>query len=408
MDGYIAGGGYEAITKALKEMQPSDVIREVNASGLRGRGGGGFPAGKKWKSVLDSSKKREQTRYVVCNAAEGEPGTYKDRSLIRSNPHQLIEGVILASYAIGAHEAYIYVNSHEGREGKILETALAEAGEKGFTGNNILGSSFNLVLKLFNAPDSYVAGEETAMLEVIEGKTAKPRMKPPYYPFQQGLFGQPTLVNNAETLSNIPHIIRHGGEWFSLIGSAESPGTMLFTLTGDIKMPGVYEAPLGTSLRSLIYDCGGGMKEGKEFKAAFPGGPSVPMVRKLDIAMDFDSLRKAGSALGSGGVIVYAADQCMVKAALETARFFKEGSCGLCPPCVKGPAQLVAILERIEEGKGEVADLRSIEEICHFIRGRGYCYLVTGAALSTASIFTAFKPEFKTHISNKKCPFKGH
>lgn len=408
MDGYVAGGGYQALSKALKEMQPSEVIREIKASGLRGRGGGGFPTGEKWESLFKSSKKGEQTRYVICNAAEGEPGTYKDRSLIRSNPHQLIEGVILASYAVGAHEAYIYVNSHEGREGKILETALAEAKEKGFTGNNILGSGFNLEIKSFNAPDSYVAGEETAMLEAIEGKTAKPRMKPPYYPFQQGLFGKPTLVNNAETLSNIPHIIRHGGDWFSLIGSAESPGTMLFTLTGDIRMPGVYEAPLGTSLRSLIYDCGGGMKEGREFKAAFPGGPSVPIVRELDIAMDFAALKKAGSALGSGGVIVYAADRCMVKAALETARFFKDGSCGLCPPCVKGTAQLAEILNRIEEGKGKTEDLRSIEEICHFIRGRGYCYLVTGASLSAASILASFKPEFKTHISNKKCPSKGH
>ena len=290
IDEYVAGGGYQALTKALKEMQPSEIIREVKTSGLRGRGGGGFPTGEKWELLLKFSKKGEQTKYVICNAAEGEPGTYKDRSLIRSNPHQLIEGVILASYAVGAHEAYLYVNSHEGREGKILETALAEAKEKGFTGNNILGIGFNLEIKSFNAPDSYVAGEETAMLEVMEGRAARPRMKPPYYPSHQGLYGKPTLVNNAETLSNIPHIIRHGGDWFSLIGSAESPGTMLFTLTGDIKMPGVYEAPLGTSLRSLIYDCGGGMKEGKEFKAAFPGGPSVPMVRKLDIAMDVDQI----------------------------------------------------------------------------------------------------------------------
>lgn len=426
IDKYMTEGGYHALTKAVKEMQPMELIKEVEASGLQGRGGGGFPAWRKWESVhnapsdVKSAKKgpfgssRSQRgksqrgeKYVVCNAAEGEPGTLKDRYLIRSNPHQLIEGVILASYAVGAHVAIIYVRSSEEEiESKILEKALIEAEEKGFLGNAVMGSSFNLEIKLFKAPDSYVAGEETAMLEAIEGKAARPRIKPPY-PTLQGIYGKPTLINNVETLSNIPHIINHGGNWFSIIGTEDSPGTKLFTLTGDIEKPGIYELPMGILLRDLIFGYGGGIKDGKGFKAAFPGGPSTPLMTDLDIPMDFKSLEKKGSALGTGGVIVFSEDRCMVRVAVEFSRFFKEGSCGLCPPCVTGSSQLTEILDKIERGNGEMADMMSIEEVSDFMRGRGYCQLVSGASLSAASVFRAFEEEFIEHISSKQCPIKA-
>jgi len=402
-ESYRKKGGYAALKKAVEVIGPPGILEELKKSGLRGRGGAGFPTWKKWDMVL---RHKAQQKYLCCNAAEDEPGTLKDRYLLRSNPHQLIEGVILAAYAIGANVAYLYINCRYEEELRFMEAALVEAKEHGHWGRDFEKSGFCVQLKICQSPGTYVAGEETALLEVIEGKVAAPRQKPPYYPTTHGLFGKPTVVNNAETLSNIPHIVQKGGDWFRAVGAPDSPGSMIFTLTGEVNRPGLYELPMGSSLVELIEVKGGGIKGGKDLKALFPGGPSNTIISadQVDVALDFDSLKAIGTGLGTGAVIVMSEETCMVRSALEVAQFFAAESCGQCPPCMLGTAQLSEILAKIESGKGEERDLRQIEQICGMIKGRGQCYLLTGASIAVESIFEKFRHEYELHVSESRCP----
>ncbi|HZR45992.1 MAG TPA: NADH-quinone oxidoreductase subunit NuoF [Candidatus Manganitrophaceae bacterium] len=399
---YVQKGGYFGLSRAV-QLSPPGVLEEVKKSGLRGRGGAGFPTWKKWEMVVQQKEKR---KYLCCNAAEDEPGTFKDRYLLRANPHQLIEGAIISAYAIGADEAYLYINGRFEEELQFMEEALQKAKDQGHWGRPMAGSGRTIELKITRSPGTYVAGEETALLEVIEGRVAAPRQKPPYYPAVHGLFGKPTAVNNAETLSNVPHIIREGAEWFRAIGTATSPGSLIFTLTGDVNRPGLYELPLGTSLRDLIEVYGKGVKDGKKLKAVFPGGPSNTIIPadQIDVPLDFDSLKAIGSGLGTGAVIVMSEEVCMVRAAIEYARFFSRESCGQCPPCKLGTVHLSEILEKIESGHGTEKEVKQVEQVCGMIKGRGYCYLLTGASIAVESIFKHFQPEFEAHVQEAKCP----
>lgn len=404
---YTRLGGYEGLKKALCGSTPDEVIEEVQRAGLRGRGGAGFPTGKKWE-LAARKRSKSNKKYVCCNASEGEPGTYKDRTLVRANPHQLLEGVIIAAYAVGADEAYIFLKGSFQQEHEILSRAVEEAAGAGFWGENILGTPFNLKLHVFRGPDLYIAGEETAMLEAIEGRPAQPKQKPPFYPIQWGLFGQPTLVNNAETLCNVPHILRRGSAWFSGIGHPKSPGTMLFTVSGEVKRPGVYELPLGTSLRELVFEWGGGMQGDRRVKAVFPGGPSQTLLLEpdLDVSLDFESLKEKGSGLGTAAVVVLSEAMCMVSVALHFSGFFMRESCGQCPPCRLGTIHMTQVLEKIEQGKGDAKDLTALEQIFTLIRGRGYCDLINSSVRSTQSVLQHFKEEFEAHIRDKRCALK--
>jgi NADH-quinone oxidoreductase subunit F len=399
---YVQKGGYSGLRRAV-QLGPSGVLETVKKSGLRGRGGAGFPTWKKWEMVV---QQKESRKYLCCNAAEDEPGTFKDRYLLRANPHQLIEGAIISAYALGADEAYLYINGRFEEELQFMEEALQKSKEEGHWGRPMEGSARTIELKVTRSPGSYVAGEETALLEVIEGRVAAPRQKPPYYPAVHGLFGKPTAVNNAETISNIPHIIREGAEWFRTIGTATSPGALIFTLTGDVNRPGLYELPLGTSLRELIEVYGDGVKDGRRLKAVFPGGPSNTIIPadQIDVALDFDSLKAIGSGLGTGAVIVMSEDVCMVRSAIEYARFFSRESCGQCPPCKLGTVHLSEILEKIESGQGTEKEVQQVEQVCGMIKGRGYCYLLTGASIAVESIFKHFQHEFDAHVEGAKCP----
>lgn len=403
---YLRRGGYTALSKTILTVDPSKVLEMIKRSGLRGRGGAGFPTGKKWEMVI---QRKADRKYLCCNAAEDEPGTFKDRYLLRSNPHQLIEGAILAAFAIGAAEVYLYINGRYEEEIEFMEQALQTAKEKGHWGEQVEGTSFSVELRIRKSPGTYVAGEETALLEVVEGRSAKPRQKPPYYPAVKGLYGMPTVVNNAETLSNVAHIVREGVDWFRSVGTAASPGTLIFTLTGGVGRPGLYELPLGTSLRKLIEVYGGGIRGGKRLKAVFPGGPSNTIIAadQIDVALDFDALKAIGSGLGTGAVIVMSEEACMVQSAIQYARFFARESCGQCPPCKLGTAHLSEILEKIELGQGDEKDLQQVEQVCGMIKGRGYCYLLTGASIAVESIFRCFKEEYVAHVQQGACPLVG-
>ncbi len=398
---YGQNSGYEGFVKAITS-NAAHVLENIKISGLRGRGGAGFATWKKWDMV---AHRQNGQKYLCCNAAEDEPGTYKDRYLLRTNPHQIIEGALIAAYAIGADEIYFYLNGRFETEIQFMELALQEAKEHGYWGQD--NAPFRTVFHLCKSPGTYVAGEETALLEVIEGKAAQPRQKPPYYPAMHGLYGKPTVVNNAETLANVPHIMQKGGLWFRTTGTPTSPGTMIFTLTGDIKHPGLYELPLGIPLNELIEDYGGGIKHGKRLKAVLPGGPSNTIIPEYQtgVLLDFDSLKMIGSGLGTGAVIVLSEDACMIQAAIEYARFFARESCGQCPPCVLGTAHLVEILERIESGRGSEKEIKQVEQVCGMIKGRGYCYLLTGASIVVESILKHFRDEFDTHVHEAGCPF---
>jgi NADH-quinone oxidoreductase subunit F len=402
-DAYVRKGGYSGFSRAIHILGPQGVFEVVKKSGLRGRGGAGFPTWKKWEMVI---QQKENRKYLCCNAAEDEPGTFKDRYLLRSNPHQLIEGALISAFALGADEAYLYINGRFEEELQFMEQALQESKANGHWGGALEGSGRAIQLKIARSPGTYVAGEETALLEVIEGRVAAPRQKPPYYPAVHGLFGMPTAVNNAETLSNIPLIVREGAEWFRTKGTVTSPGSLIFTLTGDVNRPGLYELALGTSLRELIEVYGEGMKEGRSLKAVFPGGPSNAIIpgNQIDVPLDFDSLKAIGSGLGTGAVIVMSEDVCMVRSAIEYARFFSRESCGQCPPCKLGTVHLSEILEKIESGQGTEKDVQQVEQVCGMIKGRGYCYLLTGASIAVESIFRHFQHEFDAHVEEGRCP----
>jgi len=404
IDGYLKVGGYEAWKRCVDGLSANEVVAELKKAGLRGRGGAGFPTGVKWDKVLNH---RVKEHYFVCNAGEHEPGTFKDRYLLKTLPHQLIEGCLIAAHTVQAKAAFIYVNHEYEEERENLKKALAEAQARGFVGKNVLGKGYDVELQVFDGYGSYVAGEETAMLESMQGRPAMPRQKPPFYPTDFGLYGKPTLVNNVETLCNIPRILYKGAAWFTQVGTEKCPGTMMFSLSGSVNRPGVYEMPMGVTIRELIEKCGGGVKGGRKIKAVFPGGPAFSMVTadQLDLQMDFDSLKKAGTGLGSAGTIVIDDATCMVAATLKYSNFFKGESCGQCPPCRMGTNNLATLMAKIEEGQGTQKDMDSLLQLCGFVKGTGYCTLVTGAAVLVQSSVKLFRQEYEEHLRLHRCPF---
>ena len=403
---YEARDGYAAIRKILKDgMKPEDVIAEVKKSALRGRGGAGFPTGLKWSFM---PRAFPGPKYLVCNSDEGEPGTCKDRDIHRYNPHQIIEGMIIGAYAMGIPVGYNYIHGEIWAEYDRFEEALEEARAAGYLGDNILGSEFSFQLHAFHGYGAYICGEETALLESLEGKKGQPRFKPPF-PASFGMYGKPTTINNTETFAAVPFIIREGGEAFLNLGRPNNGGTKLFSVTGHVNRPGNYEVKLGTPFAKLL-DMAGGMRGGKKLKGVIPGGSSMPVI-KADLMMatdmDYDSIAKAGSMLGSGAVIVMDEDTCMVKAAERLAYFYYEESCGQCTPCREGTGWLYRIISRIEHGQGRVEDLDLLLNLSDQIQGRTICALGDAAAMPVRAFVKNFREEFEYHIAHKHCMVKA-
>ncbi len=398
---YIERGGYQALAKALKEYQPEELVELVKASGLRGRGGAGFPAGVKWGFL----PKGVYPRYLVCNADEGEPGTFKDRVLIEDDPHGLIEGIIISSYACQAELAFIYIRGEYAFGAERLERAIEQAYEKGYLGQDILGSGYDLELVVHRGAGAYICGEETALLSSLEGDRGHPKLKPPF-PASEGVYRKPTIINNVETLFNVPFIVQHGAEWYRGFGTERSPGPKLFSISGHVKKPGVYELPLGTPLRTLIYDYAGGPLDGKPIKAVIPGGASTPMLPAEMIGqvnLDFESLTEAGSMLGSGAVIVIGQGACIVKTVKRLTAFFRHESCGQCLPCREGTDWMYKILRRIERGQGREEDLDLLLDICDNIGGKSFCPLGDAALGPVTSSIRHFRNEYLHHIREGRC-----
>lgn len=395
IDTYLGVGGYEAIRKALT-MTPEAVIAEVSASNLRGLGGAGFPTGRKWQFI---PKDVDKPKYLIANADESEPGTFKDKYIMVHAPHVLLEGMMIASYAIGAHRAYIYIRGEYVRPAEVLEGAIRQAYERGFLGKNIFGSGYELDIVVHRGAGAYICGEETALLESLEGKKGWPRMKPPF-PAVEGFLKSPTIVNNVETLSYVPAIITHGGAWFAQMGTERSGGVRLFSVSGHVNKPGVYELPLGTPLREIIFDHAGGVLGGRKLKAVIPGGSSSPVLRadEIDVPMDFDSLNKIGSMLGSAGVIVMDETTCMVKALLVVTRFYRHESCGQCTPCREGTGWAEKILQRIVSGQGRPEDVDNLHSVADGIIGNTICPLGDAAALPILSFVKKFREEFEYYV----------
>ncbi len=401
---YLKGGGYKAFQKALKEMSPDDVVEEVKLSGLRGRGGAGFPTGLKWEFAAADIK---EPKFFVCNADEGEPCTFKDRVIIEKDPHALIEGMLIGAYATGCRYGYIYLRGEYPIGRKILEKAIGEAYQRGFLGENILGSDFSFDLYVHSGAGAYICGEETALIESMEGKRGEPRIKPPF-PVNAGYLWKPTVVNNVETLANIPLIIERGGKWYSQIGSPDCPGPKLFPVSGKVKRPGVYELPMGTKLEEIIFEHAGGIVKDRKLKAVFPGGASSSVLtsEEISVPMDFPSLAKAGTMLGSGAIMVLDETDCIVNAALRLIKFFRHESCGKCTPCREGTDWLVRILERIEGGRGVEEDLEVILSVCETMEN-SFCGLGMAAHNPVGSTVKKFKEEYLAHIKGGKCPFRS-
>jgi NADH-quinone oxidoreductase subunit F len=398
---YIARDGYFALAKAL-QMKPGEIIEEIKRSGLRGRGGAGFPTGLKWEFTYKVSADQ---KYVLCNADEGEPGTFKDRLIMEGDPHSLIEGMIIAGYAVGATKGYIYIRGEYHSSIEILKKAIEQAYEYGFLGENILGSGFNFDLKIRLGAGAYVAGEETALIESIEGKPARPRLKPPYPP-TFGLFGKPTVVNNVETFVNVPRIIMNGAEWFKKFGTDSSPGTKVFSLVGNVVRKGIVEVPMGVTVRDLIFKFGGGVEGGRKLKVVQTGGSAGTFIGpdKLDVPLDFDSYAKYGVSLGSGVILVADETHCAVDLALAVMRFFEHESCGKCTPCREGTRMIVNILERISRGEGKKEDLDTLREIARNAGETSFCGLGQSIPVPLLSIVDNFEEEFRAHIGANKCP----
>ncbi|MGB3940235.1 MAG: NADH-ubiquinone oxidoreductase-F iron-sulfur binding region domain-containing protein [Candidatus Manganitrophaceae bacterium] len=400
LEEYLAVGGFQGLKKALG-MSQMGVIDEIKRSSLRGRGGAGFPTGIKWEGVYKKTADilgMTPTKYLVCNGSEGEPGTYKDRYLIQKNPYGLIEGMMIGSYAVGTYKAIICIKEIFKREIAILERALKECIDAGYVGDNVMGTGRNLPLELAFGPDSYLLGEDRAQLEVIEGKPAWPRAKG-MIPVEYGLYGQPTVVNNIETLSTIPHILLKGAAWFKSIGTADTAGTMIFTLCGDVNRPGMYELPMGTPLRTLIEVYGGGAKIDRHIRAVF-SGPTNAVIPpdKFDTPLDFASMRKIPSGLGSGGFIVYDDTACILKAGVNFAKFLAIESCGQCASCKTGTGRIAHRLERLDQGKATEQDVMGILDECSHTKGSGRCYLVTETGIDISSIFHHFSEDIVEHL----------
>ena len=404
---YEAAGGYEGLRKALKTMSPRDVITELKNSNLKGRGGAGFPTGMKFESMAPVEDPR-RPRYFIANADEMEPGTFKDRMLIEGNPHQLIEGLILSSYAVQADIAYIFLRWAYNLPVRVLEQAVAEAYAGGLLGKNILGSGFSLDMHIHVSAGRYICGEETALLNALEGRRAVPRSRPPHATLV-GLWGKPTIVNNAETLSNISHIIRNGAAWYKGLSRSEDGGTKIFGVSGHVKRPGAWELPMGTPVREILFDHAGGMKDGYNFRALIPGGASTEFLleKHLDVKMDYSSVQKAGSRMGTGTMVVLDDRTCPVGFVLNLERFFARESCGWCTPCREGLPWTARILEEIEEGRGEPQDIDTLLSLTRMMGiGKTFCVLAPGAMEPLQSALLYFREDFERHISGKRCPWR--
>ena len=402
LDTYQSEGGYESLKKILTEKMPQeDIIDMVKTSGLRGRGGAGFPTGLKWSFINRSAP---GDKYIVCNSDEGEPGTFKDRDILRYNPHALIEGMIIAGYAIGGVGGYNYIRGEFWEPYERFNDALQEARDAGLLGDNILGSGFSFDIHAHLGGGAYICGEETALLESIEGKKGQPRFKPPF-PAMFGLYGRPTVINNTESLASIPDIIRQGPEWFRDLGVENSGGSKLFSVSGNVNKPGNFEVPMGTPFAELL-EMAGGMKDGRKLKAVIPGGSSSPVLPgdvMMDLNMDYDSIQNAGSMLGSGAVIVMDDSNCMVKVLDRISYFYYEESCGQCTPCREGTGWMHRVIHRIEHGKGKQEDLDLLDDVAKKIMGRTICALGDAAAMPVAGFIKHFRDEFQYHIDHKKC-----
>jgi len=392
-------GAYRFLPTVLHEFSPARIIEEVKASGIRGRGGAGFPTGLKWSFVPQDSGKPV---YLMCNADEGEPGTFKDRDIIRFDPHLLIEGIIIASYALGVHSAYIYIRGEFVEEARILQQAIDEAYAAGLLGENILGSGFDLDITVHRGAGAYICGEETALIESVEGKPGRPRYKPPF-PAVEGFYRCPTVVNNVETLATIPIIVERGGAWHAEIGRPNNTGCKIFSVSGCVKRPGNYEVPLGTSLKTLIEDYAGGVRVGTKPKVVIPGGSSAPWLtaEHYEIPLTFDDLAKAGSMLGSGAVIVLDESVDLVRVAWRLVRFYAHESCGQCTPCREGTGWLARIFDRIVAGRGTLEDMELLEDVAEHMAGRTICALADGAAAPVLSLVRLFPDELRARVMGK-------
>ena len=401
IEDYIALDGYQALANALFNMTSEAVIAEIEAAGLRGRGGAGFPSGRKWEICR---KVDSDVKYIICNADEGDPGAYMDRSLLEGNPHSVIEGMIIGAYAIGAREGYIYVRMEYPLAVRHVNLALEEARKSGILGESILGSEFVFDIHLIEGAGAFVSGEETSLMASIEGKRAFPRQRPPF-PAQKGLWGKPTNINNVETWANVPLILRKGADWYGKVGTKRSKGTKIFSLVGKINNTGLVEVPMGITLREIVYDIGGGIQDGKKFKAIQTGGPSGGCIpaEKLDLPVDYDTLAKAGSIMGSGGMIIMDEDTCMVDVARYFLNFTQEESCGKCVPCRIGTKQLVGILNKITDGDGEEDDLKKMKDLSVTIKSGSLCGLGQTAPNPVLTTLRYFQKEYEDHIKTKTC-----
>jgi NADH-quinone oxidoreductase subunit F len=402
LDTYMERGGYAALRKAFA-MPKEQIVDEVKKANLRGRGGAGFPAGVKWGFL---PKDLSRPRILVINADEGEPGTFKDRQIMSRGPHLLIEGIVITSYALAIHQCYIYIRGEFVREAKILEEAVAEAYGKGFLGKDILGAGFDLDVTVHRGAGAYICGEETSTINSLEGKRGWPRVKPPF-PATVGAFGLPTIVNNVETIADVPWIVTHGGDRFAALGVEKNGGTRLVGVSGPVNRPGVFELSAGVSLREVIYTHAGGLKDGKGLKAVIPGGSSTPVLRadEIDVTFDIESMMKIGTMSGTAGVIVIPEGTCMVRALLVLMNFYAHESCGQCTPCREGTGWLAKIMRRIEDGNGKPGDVELILDVCDNMMGRTICALADAAALPAQSFIWKFREEFDRHIADKKCPY---
>lgn len=400
IDVYESQGGYQALRKALQGMSPEQVLEEVKASGLRGRGGAGFPAGVKWGFLPNDGR----PRYLCCNADESEPGTFNNKMLLEYNPHLLIEGILLAAYATHCAHSFVYIRGEFKRGYDVLTKALEQARAKGYVGDNILGSEYSQVITVHRGAGAYICGEETGLLSSLEGGRGEPRLKPPF-PAVSGLYGMPTIINNVETLCNVRFIIERGVDWFKSIGTEKSPGPKIFSVSGKVRRPGNYELPLGVTLRELIEEHAGGLLPGSELKAVQPGGASSPVLLpdKLDLQLDFDSVPAAGSILGTAGVIVFDQTVCMVRTALYYADFFSHESCGQCTPCREGTAWTSRILRRIESGEGTPHDLEVLRSLKGTMSGTTICLLSDFSITYLQSVLKHFAHEFDAHVAGKAC-----
>ncbi len=405
IDEYIALGGYSALSKALFDMTPERIVDDVKTSGLRGRGGAGFPTGIKWE--LARNARSDDGKYIVCNADEGDPGAFMDRSLLEADPHSVLEGMIIGGRAIGANEGFVYVRGEYPLAVKTVTRAIEQAEAYGLLGEDILGSGFDFKVSVVRGGGAFVCGEETALMASIEGREGRPRPRPPY-PAQSGLWGCPTNINNVETWANIPRIIEKGGKWYSRIGTAQSKGTKIFSLVGKVVNTGLIEVPMGMTLREIVFDIGGGVPGGRKFKAVQSGGPSGGCIPEslIDLPVDYEELAKAGAIMGSGGLIVMDEDTCMVDVARYFVSFLEEESCGKCTPCREGVKRMREILTEIVEGRGEEGDIERLEELAYAVKEASLCGLGKTAPNPVLTTIRYFRDEYESHVIHKRCPAK--